>query len=138
VTAPTVQTHPHVQVLRTVYGDGDLRRLDQYASDDIILHRADREPSVSGKPAVLAYERRTAAANRVMNVEQIIANDYFGVAMGSITANGAGRELHMPFCGLWRFADGALVEHWENAYDIAALKSFLTESSVARTPETDS
>lgn len=119
--------HPHVEMLRELYSIGDFRLIDKYGADDMILYRADREPPVVGKAAVLAYERMTAAGDRAMNVEQIIANDYFGCVMGSITSRVGDHELFMPFCGLWRFVDGKVAEHWENAYDIDALLKFFAE-----------
>ncbi|EGH15683.1 hypothetical protein PSYMP_29424, partial [Pseudomonas amygdali pv. morsprunorum str. M302280] len=34
-------------------------------------------------------------------------------------------KIIMPFCGLWRFRDGKIVEHWENVYDVRALGNFM-------------
>ena len=43
--------------------------------------------------------------------------------------------MAMPFCGLWRFRNGQITEHWENAYDAAEFGRFLMgEKSSAATP----
>lgn len=112
-------------MLRLVCGDGDFRLLARYATEEMVLYRADREPPCVGREAVLAYERATAAGNRIMDVQQVIANDHFGAVLGNVLARRGEQRLTMPFCGLWRFVDGRIVEHWENAHDLAALRRFL-------------
>ncbi|MFJ2008429.1 nuclear transport factor 2 family protein [Streptomyces chartreusis] len=123
----TTKAHPNVDALREIYAN--LTRLGDYAADDIVLHTANREVmpehgKIHGKEAAVAKERQLIAATGntlVMDVQDIIANDYFGAVMGVLRAHQDGKALAMPFCGLWRFRDGRIVEHWENAYDIAAL-----------------
>ncbi|MNI90286.1 hypothetical protein D3C73_1477910 [compost metagenome] len=58
-----------------------------------------------------------------MDVQSIIANDHFGAVMGALRLLIRGKEHEMPFCGLWRFRNGRIIEHWENAYDAAVLNS---------------
>ncbi|MFI8301807.1 nuclear transport factor 2 family protein [Streptomyces nigra] len=124
------QDHPNVGVLRTIYAD--LTRLGDYAADDIVLHTANREVmpesgKIYGKEAAVAKERQLVAATGntlVMDVQEIIANDYFGAVTGVLRAHRNAKELAMPFCGLWRFCDGRIVEHWENAYNLAGLDEF--------------
>ena len=111
--------HPHTEILRTIYRD--LKRIGDFAADDIVLHRADRtaeDPLVRrGIRAVRAHEQallRMTEYTLVMDVEHIVANDHFGTVLGVLRAQRP-RELSVPFCGLWRFVDGRIVEHWENA-----------------------
>jgi hypothetical protein len=117
--------HKHCEILRYIYQDFD--RLAETAADDIILHTADRELVPDGVRRgladVVAHERGLLAATDgtlVMDVRQVIADDHFGAVMGIFRATRP-KTIAMPFCGLWRFADGRLVEHWENAYDAAKL-----------------
>jgi hypothetical protein len=117
--------HKHCEILRYIYQDFD--RLAETASDDIILHTADRElvpdGTRRGLAEALAHERGLVTATEgtfVMDVQQVIADDHFGAVMGILRATKP-KTIAMPFCGLWRFADGRLVEHWENAYDAATL-----------------
>jgi hypothetical protein len=122
--------HPHVEILRTVYAD--LNRMEDYVSDDVVLHRASRtvedpHPCV-GKDEVMAHEHTLlglAGGTLVMDVEHIVANDQFGAVLGVLRIRHP-QEAAMPFCGLWRFKDGRIVEHWENAYDAPALAHALT------------
>jgi ketosteroid isomerase-like protein len=122
--------HRNAETLRTIYAD--LSRLVDYASDDVILHAAERKSSDGryvGKNAVAAKEQellRLTGNTLVMDVEQIIANDHFGAVLGVLRARRNGDPLAVPFCGLWRFHDGVIVEHWENAYDVAALTRLVT------------
>ena len=128
-------THPNVETLRAVYAD--LRRIAEFSDDAVVLHPAERShnpdaPSVRGKGAVLQQElqllRMTEGTLR-MDVEQIIANDHFGAVTGRLRAEKSGRTMAMPFCGLWRFRDGRIVEHWENAYDAGMFGAFLMGGS---------
>ena len=61
----------------------------------------------------------------VMQVQQIVANDSFGAVLGALQVDKQGKRLEMPFCGLWRFRSGRIIEHWGNAYDISAFGQFL-------------
>ncbi len=121
--------HPNVHTLRTVYAD--LTRLKDYVSPNVVLHTAERELAgaqkrVIGRHAVDQKERSLIASTNgtlEMAVEKIIANDHFGSVIGVLRSS----TLSMPFCGLWRFEDGVIVEHWENAYD--ATQFFSASSS---------
>ncbi|WP_317446335.1 nuclear transport factor 2 family protein [Streptomyces collinus] len=123
-------THPHVEILRTIYAD--LTTVADYAADDIVLHRADRtaeDPRVCrGIQAVVAHEQaliRLAKGTLAMDVEHIAATEYFGAVLGVLRAR-LPQQIAMPFCGLWRFEDGRIVEHWENAYAAAELQQLFT------------
>lgn len=123
--------HPNIESLRAIYAD--LRCIDRYVADDVVLHTADRGASggpaqVIGKAAVKAKELdliRLSGDTLQMEVHDIIANDYFGAVLGILRTHRDGNSIGMPFCGLWRFRDGRIVEHWENAYDASALGGFL-------------
>jgi SnoaL-like protein len=122
-------THPNIETLRLLYQDFSL--LEKYAVEDVKLHAADRTPGtppVRGKDAVLAHEKALLDATGgtlLMDVESIYANDSFGAVLGTLRAPALG-EVAMPFCGLWRFADGLVTEHWENAYDASILARALS------------
>lgn len=130
-----MNAHPNVETLRAVYAD--LRRIAEFSDDAVVLHPAERShnpevPSVRGKRAVLEQELsllRVAEGTLLMDVEQIIANDHFGAVTGKLRAEKSGRSIAMPFCGLWRFRDGRIIEHWENAYDAGAFGAFLMANS---------
>jgi hypothetical protein len=124
-------THANVAMLETIYAD--LSRIADYCDDDVVLHTADRGASggpaeIVGRKAVLDKELdliRLTGKTLHMDVQQIIANDYFGAVMGILRSRRNGSAMGMPFCGLWRFRHGRIVEHWENAYDAAELGQFL-------------
>jgi limonene-1,2-epoxide hydrolase len=129
----TNENHPNVRTLRAVYAD--LTRLGEFAADDMVLHSAEREvcnnPAVArvvGKKAAVAKERdliRLTGGTLVMDVEHIAANDHFGTVVGVLRAHRGSTKLAVPFCGVWRFRDGLITEHWENAYDLSAFATFL-------------
>ncbi|MCO5987971.1 nuclear transport factor 2 family protein [Actinoallomurus spadix] len=126
----TIDTpHPNAETLRLLYKDFSL--LEKYATEDVKLHPADRAPGyspVQGKQAVLRHERALLDATRgtlLMDVEAIHANESFGAVLGTLRASVDG-EVAMPFCGLWRFSDGLITEHWENAYDAPSLTRALS------------
>lgn len=119
----------NIATLRAIYKD--LTRIAEFSDDDIVLHKADRNacpPTAIGKQAVHRHEVDLLAmthASLRMDVQEIIANDYFGAVLGSLRATLADKSICMPFCGLWRFREGKVIEHWENAYDVAAFGGFL-------------
>ena len=132
--------HPHVEMLRAIYAD--LSLLTELASEDFVLHAAgprDIMPVGSrgimtgdyvGKRAVLARETelfRRSGGSLVMTPGDIVANDHFGAVLGRLAANRHGHRFEGDFCGLWRFQDGHIVEHWENAADWPAAERFFME-----------
>jgi ketosteroid isomerase-like protein len=137
--ATTVSAEPHrnVNVLRAIYAD--LTRIGEYADDDIVLHAAERESGNGryvGKRAVVAKEQeliRLTGNTLLMDVEQITANDYFGAVLGVLRARRDGDSLAVPFCGLWRFRNGLIVEHWENAYELATFTRFVAHGNRTET-----
>jgi len=138
VPTPTQTAHPHTEMLRTIYAD--LPKLADYATDEIVLHRANRsaeDPRVCrGIQAVLAHEQaliRLTGNTLVMDVTHSAANEYFGAVLGILRATYP-QEIAMPFCGLWRFEGGRIVEHWENAYHAAELQHLFTTPAAEHHP----
>jgi hypothetical protein len=125
--------HPNVEILHAIYAD--LTRIGEYASDDIVLHPAERGVADAvGKEAVVAKERQliSLTGNTLfMDVQHITANDYFGAVLGVLRARLNDEDLAMPFCGLWRLRNSLIVEHWENAYDVPAMIRFFTPATEA-------
>jgi hypothetical protein len=124
--------HPNAATLATIYAD--LTRLADYADDDIVLHQAERavgDPPCMGKQAAIAKEHallRATGGTLVMDVHHIAANDYFGAVLGILRTP----RIAMPFCGLWRFRNGRVIEHWENAYDPSVLVTLLHSTANER------
>lgn len=129
--APVAGEHPNARVLRRLYAD--LSLIADYVDDDVVLHSAAREvegrtPRYRGAQAVRDKEvefLRSAGGTVRMDVAAIVADDYFGAVTGRIRAHIGDADIAMPFCGLWRFRHGKIVEHWENAYDAGAFSAFL-------------
>ena len=125
------ELHPNVSALKAIYAD--LRCIAEYCAPDVVLHPAERSfvssaQPVAGREAVLAKELdliRLTDGSLLMDVQEIIANDSFGAVTGTLRAKKEDRTFDMPFCGLWRFRDGRIIEHWENAYDAKAFGQFL-------------
>lgn len=133
VNAASPGVHRNVEILRAIYAD--LTRIGEYASDDIVLHAAERDlvdGRYVGKQAVVAKEQELlhlTGNTLVMDVEHLVANDHFGAVLGVLRAHRDDNILAVPFCGLWRFRDGLIVEHWENAYELAALTRFVAHET---------
>jgi ketosteroid isomerase-like protein len=124
--------HPHVEMLRAIYAD--LSLLTEFASEDIVLHAAGSRDIMTGdyigKRAVLARETelfRRSGGSLVMTPGDIVANDYFGAVLGHLAVNRHGHRFEGEFCGLWRFQDGHIVEHWENTADWPAAERFFVD-----------
>ncbi|MDC3959114.1 nuclear transport factor 2 family protein [Polyangium jinanense] len=135
----TTAIHPNVRMLRTLYAN--LARIGEFVTDDMILHKADRAffrdamaGRVVGREAAVAHERELIALTGntlVMDVEHITANDHFGAVFGILRAHRDGAKLAVPFCGVWRFRDGRITEHWENAYDVVTVQAFLCGNEIS-------
>lgn len=119
----------NVVTLRWIYND--LATIGHFVSDDVVLHdgagdESGNEVLIKGKENVVDHEMALIAATLgtlEMAVEHIHADDFFGAVSGKLRV---GDFLAIPFCGLWRFVDGVVVEHWENAYDATALRALLS------------
>ncbi|MEV6258615.1 nuclear transport factor 2 family protein [Nocardia sp. NPDC051929] len=122
--------HPNVDVLQEIYTDATSLR--HRAADDIVLHPADRSlDPVVGMEAVIDHVEtfnRLTGYTRVMDVQDIVANDHFGAVLGVLRATINTHDIAMPFCGLWRFHGGRIIEHWENPYDAGAIGRALAAS----------
>ncbi|MFC1415561.1 nuclear transport factor 2 family protein [Streptacidiphilus cavernicola] len=130
--------HPNAALLRTLYAD--LTRIAEYAADDIVYHPAERDtpegaPDLHGKAAVTAKEQALARATEGTlraDIESVVANDHFGAVLGVFHARPGDQVIAMPFCGLWRFRDGRVTDHWQNAYDPSAMVRALTRATATR------
>jgi ketosteroid isomerase-like protein len=129
---PERQPHPHEEMLRAIYAD--LSLLGKFASEDIVLHAYGSRDIMAGdyvgKQAVLAREAelyRRSGGSLAMTADHVVANDSFGAVLGRFTANRNGTRFVAEVCGLWRFADGLIVEHWEHCADWPAAERFLVD-----------
>ncbi len=134
-TVAMIGNAENCEILRYVYAD--FERLAETSSAEIVLHPADRVGPADdrhGLADVLTHERSLLAATcgtLVMDVRQIAASDHFGAVLGILRA-AAPQVVATPFCGLWRFDGGKLVEHWENAFDAAELSRLLAQPAPAK------
>ncbi|RJQ66985.1 nuclear transport factor 2 family protein [Pseudonocardiaceae bacterium YIM PH 21723] len=118
-----------MEMLREIYAD--LSRMASYLHEDAVLHPAghatDPQPR-RGRDVVIAHVQAFVRATEdtlVMDAEEIIANDYFGAVLGTIRATRP-TAISMPFCGVWRFSQGLIVEHWENPHDVTLIARALS------------
>ncbi|MBP2479086.1 ketosteroid isomerase-like protein [Crossiella equi] len=125
--------HPNAETLRAIYANLDL--IGEHLAEDAVLHPATRDVDpdagpVRGAAAVVRWETELVAATGgtlVMDVQRITANDQFGTVLGTLRAVLGGREYADAFCGVWRFRDGRVVEHWENIHDPHGLRAALAQ-----------
>ncbi|MEU3423862.1 hypothetical protein AB0F39_35855 [Streptomyces murinus] len=140
---PADVRHPNALLLDEIYRD--LTRLTWHTVEDIVLHPATRDITpaartpVRGRAAVEQWERelvQAAGGALIMDVSDISANDYFGTVLGTLTAQFVNGPHSQPFCGVWRFREGKIAEHWENVYRPALLaKALGTSWSASANPQ---
>lgn len=125
--------------MRTGYAA--LTRLEDYASDDVLLHGAnhtveDGIPASARMRSWLASRPLLAAADGtlVMDVQHIVANDHFRRCLGRHADSPPARGRHTVSAACGSFKDGRPVQRWENAYDAPALIAALTPSNDTCTP----
>ncbi|UUN25265.1 nuclear transport factor 2 family protein [Streptomyces sp. FIT100] len=135
-TAGPSAPHLHEALLRTLYTD--LLRIGDHAADDVVYHLAHRDlgldlpARIQGRAAVTECERalhHATGGTLTAAIDAIAANDFFAAVTGIFSATIGGGAVTFPFCGLWRFRDGLIVEHWQNAYEPAALHARLSSAS---------
>lgn len=122
--------HPNALLLRRAYGNLDL--LANACADDVVVHSNGTVGIASGdwvgKEAMMSRVTelwRRSGETLNLPVEEVMANDYFGVVLARFTAHRPdGRHLDMPICGVWRFENGTIVEHWENCHDWSGFEKF--------------
>ncbi|WP_327358439.1 nuclear transport factor 2 family protein [Streptomyces sp. NBC_01304] len=107
--------HPNALTLAAVYAD--LTGIEPFLDPDVVLHRVDGH-TLTGIKAVVTHEKalmRLSKNTMRITVDHLTAGKHFGTMTGTLTADLPDR-INVPVCGLWRFRDGLIVEHWENAY----------------------
>lgn len=121
--------HPNAALLRAGYAD--LAVLAAACSDDIVVHsngsRGVATGDWVGKAAFLdrlGEMFRRSGNSIALPVENVVANDHFGVVLARFTADNGEQRLDVPICGVWRIEAGTLVEHWENVADWAPFDDF--------------
>lgn len=133
--------HTNAALLRAGYAD--LTVLAEACADDIVVHSNGSRGVASGdwvgKAAFLdrmGEMFRRSGNSIALPVENVVANDHFGVVLARFTAGNGDRMLDVPICGVWRIHNGTLVEHWENVADWTRFEDFfepLTADGGART-----
>lgn len=58
-----------------------------------------------------------------------IANDRFGVVFSRATAEREGQRVDQYVCGVWRFEEGRIAEHWEIFSEPAAWDAFFGDAT---------
>lgn len=124
--------HPNVEKLRAIYADFGL--LAKYASEDMVLHAAGTRGILAGdyvgRQAVLAKEMelyRRSGGTLAITTDHIVANDHFGTVLGRFRAQRDSVPFVAEVCGLWRFENGLIVEHWEICADWPAAERFFVD-----------
>ncbi|NEB80008.1 nuclear transport factor 2 family protein [Streptomyces sp. SID14478] len=115
--------HPHADLLARLYQD--LAGIGRFLHPDAVLHPALRDVErrarpVEGRDAVIEWERdliTSTGCTLDMQISHIAADEHFGSVHGTLHAVFRGYPFSDTFCGLWRFRDGLIVEHWENIAD---------------------
>ena len=62
------------------------------------------------------HDRRKALTNgtfRAIRIDQILADDLYGIIYGTFAAEQNGEAIEMMGVGAWRFENDLVVEHWE-------------------------
>jgi hypothetical protein len=119
-------THPHVAIIRRLYTD--LRTIGDVAHKGIALHPGSSGlldvGTLYGVEAVTDHMKalyRLSHGTLRIDLDAVIANDCFTTAVGTLEITAPDPKT-VPFCGVWRFEDGLIVEHWEhdwNPHDLA-------------------
>lgn len=133
-TAPPSSFHPNALILRAGYDDPPVHAT--IFTDTFIAHTPGRN-QISGdwqgqsRMAEHLARIRKLSSN-TMSVTPLthfaLANDGFGVVFSRANASRGSKKLDQYVCGVWRFDQGKLAEHWELVSDPQTWDEFWNES----------
>lgn len=113
--------HPNERLLRQEYearaGRDDTSLADLFA-DDIVWHvpgRSTISGDYRGKEQVMEYvrlRRELGAGTFEIDVQDVLANDQYGLVIARGTAARKGKIWEWRAHGLYRFRDGLIAECW--------------------------
>ncbi len=122
--------HPNALILRAGYDDPPIHAT--IFTDGFVAHTPGRNP-VAGDwqgadPMAEHLGRIRELSGDTMSVRPLtrfaLANDGFGVVFSRATASRGSEKLDQYVCGVWRFDQGRIAEHWELVSDPEAWDTF--------------
>ena len=127
--APT-NFHINALILRAGYEAPNIHA--SIFTDDFIAHTPGKNPVAGdwhGAEEMAEHLHRILKlSNNTMSVETItpfsLANKDFGVQFSRATANRGNQRIDQFVCGIWRFKNGKIAEHWELVSDVNAWDDF--------------
>ena len=116
--APTF-VHPNALILRAGYDDPSIHA--KIFTDDFVAHTLGDNPTAGdwhGAGEMAEHLKRIRAlSGDTMKVAPLTpfswANDGFGITFSRAVATRGDASLDQYVCGVWRFEDGKIAEHWE-------------------------
>ena len=110
-------------VLESVYR-GEAEPLAKAISPDYVCHAPGRSQvagDFKGDEHLTVHRPQirglSGGSFRVKPYAEILMSDEWALVPVRVTAEKDGRKLDTLAFGVWRFADGKIVEHWEMNYD---------------------
>ena len=89
--------------------DGDYEGFLAHCTDDTTWNFVG-DKILHGKEAIRAYMKKTYLEPPKFDVENLVAENDFVVALGKITLKENGRDVEYSYCDNWRFVDGKMAE----------------------------
>ena len=126
--------HPNVIYVRNLFAAferADLAEIQTAIPSDAVWHFPGRSGKLAGshrgRDAILAFLMNVAGltgGSFRLDMEDVVADDRFAIALfrGHGTRNG--KTLDNPTCLKMRFADGRIAEVWEFVWDLYAVDDF--------------
>ncbi len=122
--------HPNVAILRRIYAR-DREAFFAALAPDYVCHTPGRAP-VSGdhhgvdgmRQHIADGQALSGGTFRVNAVGAFLADDEWGMVPVRLSAERGSAKLETRAFGIWRFADGRIVEHWECPFDLHGFETF--------------
>ena len=126
--------HPNATIVRNLFAAferADLAEIQTAIPSDAVWHFPGRHGKLAGshrgREAILAFLMNVAGltgGSFRLEMEDVVADDRFAVALFRGHATRGGKTLDNPTCLKMRFADGRIVEVWEFVWDLFAVDDF--------------
>jgi len=117
-----------LEIIKSIYAD--IEALPQHLHSDFKLHSPGKSlvagefAGLEGMIGHLTHMQTLSDNTMKLQASNFMADEKWGIGVSRITALRDDKQLDTVGFGLWRFADGKLIDHWEFVSDQNAWDDF--------------
>ena len=121
--------HPNAAIIRAageeIERSGDMMKMMDLLSDDIVWHEIGRAEPIRGKQALMErFAGMPEGASITTETHDIVANDEHCIQLVTARATVDGRELEYRTAEIYHMRDGKITERWAFSDDTGRINEF--------------